>query len=272
MLWLIVLLLLALVFWLVGGALLYLWHRVRHNVDVMKRTQTSSVSSVSTLSPGTSVEVKGTLRCRSPLLSELAGESCACFISRVTREYERSAGSDHHRQRASETLAETVQAVPFSVEDATDEIQVYPEGSEVDGKKVVDRFERSASPGFALGGVAVPFDEYRNTLGYRYTESVLPVDAPVYVLGVVREGGDIGASTTPVDAPVEELPLFRGGKVEGSLPSSRDKERRFVISHRSEEALGQELSRTAFWLGIAAMGAFVLGVIFAVVGLIVATG
>jgi hypothetical protein len=33
MLWLIILLLLAVVFWLAGGALLYVRHRVRHNVD-----------------------------------------------------------------------------------------------------------------------------------------------------------------------------------------------------------------------------------------------
>jgi hypothetical protein len=271
MLWPIVFLLLAVAFCLVGGALLYIRHRVRHDADLMERTPTSSASSVSTLSPGTPVEVKGTLRCWSPLLSELAGESCACFVSRVTREYEESTGSQHYRRRASETLAETVQAVPFSVEDATGEVYVYPEGSEVDGKKVVDRFESSASPGIALGGVAVPFDEHRNTLGYRYTESVLPVDAPVYVVGVVREGGGIGASMTPMDAPVEELPLFRGGKVEASLPSSRDKDRRLVISHRSEEALGRELSRTAFWLGVSAMGAFLLAVTLGVLTFVVAT-
>jgi hypothetical protein len=162
--------------------------------------------------------------------------------------------------------------VPFSVEDDTGEVYVYPEGSEVDGKKVVDRFEPSANPGFTLGGVAVPFDEHRNTLGYRYTESVLPVDAPVYVLGVVRQGGGIGASMTPVEAPVEELPLFRGGNVEVGLPSSRNRERRFVISHRSEESLGRELARTAFWLTVAALGAFVLAAFLSVLTFVVASG
>ena len=55
-----------------------------------------------------------------------------------------------------------------------------------------------------------------------------------------------------------------------SLPSSRDKERRFVISHRSEEALGQDLARTAFWMAVAAAGALVLGVIVAVAGFLLA--
>jgi E3 Ubiquitin ligase len=57
-----------------------------------------------------------------------------------------------------------------------------------------------------------------------------------------------------------------------TLPSSRDKERRFVISYRSEEALGQELARTTFWMGVAAAGVLALGAVVAVAGFIVAIG
>ena len=160
--------------------------------------------------------------------------------------------------------------MPFFVEDGTGRVEVHPQGSEVDAQEVVDRFEPSASPGFTLGGVPVPFDEEANTLGYRYTESILPVDSPVYVLGVVREDGGIGAGAGQVDAPVEELPLMKGGELASTLPSSRDKERRFVISHRSEEALGQDLARTVFWMAVAAVGAFALGAIVAVAGLLFA--
>jgi hypothetical protein len=279
MLWLIVSLVVAVAFWAAGGLLLYVRHRTRRKVDLMRQTQTADASGVSALSPGTPVEVKGTLRCEGPLQSEMARESSACYFSRVTREYVRSSGpssddspgSHHTRQTASETLSEIVRAVPFFVEDGTGRVEVHPQGSEVDAKEVVDRFEPSASPGFALGGVPVPFDEEANTLGYRYTESVLPVDSPVYVLGVVREGGGgIGAGPEPVDAPVEELPLMKGGELASTLPSSRDKERRFVISHRSEEALEQDLARTAFWMAVAAAGALVLGVIVAVAGFLLA--
>jgi hypothetical protein len=72
-----------------------------------------------------------------------------------------------------------VRAVPFLVEDDTGEVKVHPEGSEVDALRVVDRFEPSGSPGFALGNIPVPFDEEDDTLGYRYSESVLRVEAPV---------------------------------------------------------------------------------------------
>ncbi len=280
MLWLIVLFVVAVAFWAAGGLLLYVRHRTRRKVDLIRQTQTTGASGVSEFSPGSSVEVKGTLRCQSPLRSEMAEVGCACYVSRVTREYVRSSGpsaddspgSHHPRQTASETLSESVRAVPFFVEDGTGKVEVHPQGSELDAKKVVDRFEPSASPGFTLGGAPVPFDEDANTLGYRYTESVLPADAPVYVLGVVREDGGIGAGPGPVDAPVEELPLMKGGELASTLPSSRDKERRFVISHRSEEALGQDLARTVFWMAVAAVGALALGVIVAVAGFLVAIG
>lgn len=280
MLWLIVLFVVAVALWAAGALLLYVRHRTRRKVDLIRQTQTTGASGISAFSPGTSVEVKGTLRCESPLQSEMADVSCACYVSRVTREYVRSSGhstddspgSHHSRQTASETLSESVRTVPFSVEDPTGRVEVHPEGSEVDAQKVVDRFEPSASPGFTLGGTPVSFDEDANTLGYRYTESVLPIDAPVYVLGVVREDGGIGAGPRPVDAPVEELPLMKGGELASTLPSSRDKERRFVISHRSEEALSQDLVRTVFWMAVAAAGALALGLIVAVAGFLVAIG
>jgi E3 Ubiquitin ligase len=280
MLWLFVLFVVAVAFWAAGGLLLYVRRRARRKVDLIRQTQTTDASEISAFSPGTSVEVKGTLRCDSPLHSEMAEESCACYLSRVAREYVRSSGpssddtpgSHRSRQISSETLSEVARAVTFFVEDETGRVEVHPEGSEVDAKKVVDRFEPSASPGFSLGGTPVPFDEEASTLGYRYTESVLPTDAPVYVLGVVREDGGIGAGPGSVDAPVEELPLMKGGELAYTLPSSRDKERRFVISHRSEEVLGQDLARTVFWMGVAAAGALTLGIIAAVAGFLVAIG
>jgi hypothetical protein len=281
MLWLIVLFVVVIALWAAGGLLLYMRHRTSRKVNLMGQTQTADASGIIAFSPGTTVEVKGTLRCESPLQSEMARESCACYISRVTREYVRSSGtssddtpggSHQPRQTASETLSEVARSVPFFVEDGTGRVEVHPQGAEVDAKRLVDRFEPSASAGFTLGGAPVPFDEEANTLGYRYTESVLPIDAPVYVLGVVRENSGIGAGAAPVDAPVEELPLMKGGELAYTLPSSRDKERRFVISHRSEEALGQELARTAFWMGVAAAGVLALGAVVAVAGFIVAIG
>ncbi len=247
-----ILLLFAVIFLAAGGALLYFRNRTRQKAALMGQTETSNASDVPGLAPGTLVEVKGTLRCEEPLTSEMAGETCAYYSSQVTREYleEDYDDDDVGSDRRSEVVAHNEQFAPFSVEDATGSVPVNAEGAEVDARQVVNRFERNKGgdgPSISLGGATINLGGGERTLGYRYTESVLPVDAPVYVLGTVRENGEIGGAS-------------------GELG------RRFVVSHRSEEALGQSLGKTVLWLGVGAIGAFVVGVILLVVGIIVLVG
>jgi hypothetical protein len=128
---------------------------------------------------------------------------------------------------------------------------VSAEGAEVDARQVVDRFERNTGnegPSIYLGGATLNLGGGERTIGYRFTESILPVDAPVYVLGTVQESGEIGA------------------------PSPGGKEHRFVVSHRSEEALGQSLGKTVLWQGMGATAALVVGVILLAIGIFVLVG
>ena len=81
------------------------------------------------------------------------------------------------------------------------------------------------------------------TVGCHYVESVLPVDAPVYVLGVVQRDGGIG------------VPAGDGG--------------RFEIGHRSEEQLQRKYRRDALTLGLIAAGPFLFGFAFVAVGVLV---
>lgn len=85
----------------------------------------------------------------------------------------------------------------------------------------------------------------QRTLSYRYTESILPVDASIYVLGTLQENGEIGN------------------------PPPENEEQRFVISYRSEEALVENLSKNALWLSLGAIGAFILGVLSLLIGVFV---
>jgi hypothetical protein len=103
------------------------------------------------------------------------------------------------------------------VEDPSGTVGVRGEGAEVDALEVANRFEEREDdgPGFKIGGVTVQMGEGQQTLGYRHVEHVLPVDAPVYVLGTARADGRIGA------------PEDEGG------------DGRFLISHRSEEDLSK---------------------------------
>jgi E3 Ubiquitin ligase len=80
------------------------------------------------------------------------------------------------------------------------------------------------------------------TIGYRYVESVLPIDSPVYVLGAVQEDREIGA------------------------PAEEGEKSKFLISYRSEEQLEKKFKRDALWQGLIALGLFLFGLIFVVVG------
>jgi hypothetical protein len=247
-----ILLLFAVIFLVAGGVLLYFRNRTKQKSALMSQTETSASADVSGLAPGTLVEVKGTLRCEEPLVSEMAERSCAYYSSKVIREYmERDYDDDDGgSDRRSEVVAQNEQFAPFVVEDDSGTAAVNAEGAEVDAKQVVNRFERDTGNegSFSLGGMTINLGGGDRTIGYRYTESILPIDASVYVLGTVQDGGGIGA------------------------PSSGEEGHRFVVSHRSEEALGQSLGKTVLWLGVGGVGALVLGVILLVIGIFVLVG
>ncbi len=248
-----ILLLFAIIFLVAGGVMLYFRRRNQQKAGLMSQTQTTNSSAVASLAPGTLVEVKGTLRCEEPLTSEMAGKTCAYYVATVTREYlerdhdDDAAGSD----RRSEVISQNEQFAPFSVADATGSVPVNAEGAEVDARQVLNRFERNTGnegSSISIGGATLNIGGGERTIGYRYTESILPVDAPVYVLGTVQEGGEIGA------------------------PPPGEREHRFVVSHRSEETLGQSLGKSVLWLGVGAIGAFVVGIVLLVIGIFVLIG
>jgi hypothetical protein len=245
-----ILLLFAVIFLVAGGVLLYFRNRTKRKSALMSQTETSNASDVAGIAPGTLVEVKGTLRCEEPLTSEMAEKTCAYYSSTVTREYLRPDNDDDNdvgSDRRTEIIAQNVQFAPFMVEDDTGFVGVHAEGAEVDARQVVNRFDRNTGNEgtFSLGGMTVNLGGGERTIGYRFTESILPVDESVYVLGTVREGGTIGA------------------------PGSGQKDHRFVVSHRSEEAHTQSLGKTALWLGVGGAASLVLGVVLLVVGILI---
>ena len=239
--------------WVAVGVLLYFRRKSLGKTEAMRRVETSTSMDVAGMAPGTTVEVKGTLRCESPLESEMAGKTCAYYLSQVIREYqetERDADGDLETRRRSEVVASNEQFAPFAVEDDSGAVGVRGEGAEVDALEVMDRFERDAggAGSISLGGLTFNLGERERTIGSRHVESILPVDAPVYVLGAVQDDGEIGA------------------------PPPGDDEGRFLISHRSEEQLEKKFKRDALLLALIALGLFVFGAIFIAVGVAAAAG
>src|SRR5829696_2604265 len=175
-----ILLLFAIIFLVAGGVLLYFRNRTKQKSALMSQTETSNAADVSGIAPGTLVEVKGTLRCDEPLTSEMAERRCAYYSSTVTREYLRDDHDDDNdvgSDQRTEIIAQNVQFAPFMVEDDSGFVGVHAEGAEVDARQVVNRFDRNTGNegAFSLGRVTVNLGGER-TIGYRYTESILPID------------------------------------------------------------------------------------------------
>ena len=112
------------------------------------------------------------------------------------------------------------------------------------GGKLAWQWQRN---GQAIAGATINLGHGERTIGFRHVEGILPVDAPVYVLGAIQEDGSIGAPD----------------------PESGN---RFVVSHRSEEELTRQLGKDARLLGLVAAGLAFLGVVFLVVGVASAAG
>ncbi len=146
------------------------------------------------------VTVRGKITAESPLRSELTQQECVHYTMTVTREFEEtitsrtSRGSSTRTQRGSESVASNTRSIPFRLEDGSGSIAVDPHGAKIDAVEVLDDF-RPGEPrrgGITYGGFSLTPRYQQNlggrlTLGYRYSESVLPVNTTVLVVGAVND-------------------------------------------------------------------------------------
>jgi hypothetical protein len=229
---------------LLGTIILSVLFKARHRAALIRRVPTSPAVAVASMRPGQLVEVTGTLRCPKPLKSELAGEPCAyavAWIDRVFDQEERDENGDSRTVESTETLATSVRSTSFFVEDASGRVRVVPDGAEVDARSVHNRFEPGPSRGRTwLGGKTVDLNHGFGTHGYQFREEVLPIDGPVYVLGVVTRDGSIGQ------------------------PAKGARDAGFIISHRSEAQVASSYKddRVLKWCGY---GMMALGGLFFVI-------
>ena len=205
--------------------------------------------------------LNGTVKSDAPLISEVAQQPCVYYEMRVTREYEEFRGIHSRRarrvrrpRRRSETVASNSQRIPFTIEDATGRIAVDPEQADIDGVKVVDRFEPASSPGGSLlrfGAFSIdlgnqPFGlaSGSRTLGYHLQEKLIPTERRVYVLGEARD-----------DA----------GKLAIQKPREQGKE--FIISLKSQDELISSTESAMKWLMAAVVTSGAAGAGLIVAGL-----
>ena len=235
----------------VGAGLLYFGRRMQAKKNLLQAVATLTVKDLPTLLPDEMVEVKGTVRCDAPLTSEYANKTCVWYSAKVIREYEkreRDSHGDMQTNRTNETVSSNTQLTPFFVEDATGKVEVHLDGADIDAPTILDRFDKKddtgSGPSISIAGISISAGDSDRTLGYRYVVQALEVDKPLYVLGAYREDGTLGA------------------------PTHRDKNRRFIVSHRTEEELKASWGKTAFWLGTSGIATFAIGAVLVIVGVI----
>lgn len=203
------------------------------------------------------VKVRGIIRSDRPLTSELKQLPCVHYTMKVVREYEEQQTTRDSEnktrtetRRGSETVSSNSQAIPFTLRDNSGELAVNPDGGNIDTVQVLNEFrqENSSGSSISFGGFNLSLGAGkggRRTIGYRYTESILPCDREVLVIGTAAD---------------------EGGQVTLRKPIQSDK--KFIISLKSEEELAKSTANAAQWLFYGMVACFAIGLILLLLGLV----
>lgn len=192
------------------------------------------------------VEMSGVAITDNPLEAEHSQKPVVYCSAQVVREYEvqverrdSNGNTSWSTERRSETVSNNTSYVPFYLKDSTGEILVDMEGAEAIAQQTFDRFEQNAPAGYS-------FSSDSNTIGYRYKEKSIPLNAKLYVLGEAsdRKNGEI------------------------AIVKPTDPKKQFIVSTKSEEELLKGIESNAQWsfygsIALAAAGgiSMILGIV-----------
>lgn len=205
------------------------------------------------------VKLSGVIECDRPLTSELRQEPCVHYNMSVRREYEErvtrrdSDGKTRQEtQRGSEVIASNQQSIPFMLRDQTGIVEVNPNDADIETVKVLEEFRQENAVGglLSFGGFSLALGDRfmgggRRTLGYRYCESILPIQRRVTVVGTVSDSA---------------------GRLTLQKPDESD--RKFIISLKTEEELVKKADQGAALAFYSMLGCLIGGGILVVIGLV----
>jgi len=158
------------------------------------------------------VEVKGTAESPAPLRSFLAEVPCVHYTWSVAERWSRTVtetvtdkdGKTTTRTRRESgwtTVAEGGEMADFFLRDDTGPLLVRPEGAKIEGATL---FSETAHRGDALYYGKGPDRTVANSDGVRrFTETGIPLHAPLFVVGQARERADVVAPEIAADKQAE---------------------------------------------------------------------
>ncbi|MDS3861772.1 E3 ubiquitin ligase family protein [Thermosynechococcaceae cyanobacterium BACA0444] len=204
------------------------------------------------------VKLYGRVKSEHPLISELKQMPCVYYSMQVIREYEERVRSEDSEgrtewrtERRSDTISSNTQSIPFFLQDAQGTVHIDPEGAGFETIQVLNEFRpegnsnRLSFGGFSLNlDIAVGSGGGR-TLGYRYQESILPLDRQVLIVG---EASD------------------QTGELVIGKP--QQKGRKFFISLKSEDTLTNHTQNIITYTTLGAIASGVIGILVGILGLV----
>jgi hypothetical protein len=224
-----------------AGALFYTGRQTQRKARLLSQSAPIRAAEISRALPGEMVSLSGTARSEQELLSEYAEEPCIYFTSSIERDYEviRGTRSRTDRSKGTETVHSVERSIPFSVEDATGRVFVIPEGAEFDAQESFSRYEPADQQERLRSSEWTKVDHRSRaqTVGHRYVEQTVPLDGPVFVMGVVNEDGHI------------------------CQPASSRKQAGFFISYRDEPSLRRAWEKQARKHTYGAIGSGLAGLV-----------
>ena len=264
------------IFIAVGAVLWWVQRRQQNRCSQLKLARACQAAELETTATAVAKEIgggdwrdyvwlRGTPNAETPLTSDLKQLSCVCYTTTVVREYEetvREKDSDgrvtSRTQRGSETVSEYSQRIPFDLVDSSGQVRVEPEGAKIEAVEVLNEFRPDSPTGGMLSygsfSLALGSDRgqgNRRTLGYRYRETVLPLDRPVLVVG------------TASDRLAQEG--HRTGTIVLEQPTRADQP--YIITLKSHEAITKSVdqsAKTAFWSMVGCLGVGVVLLVAAI--------
>lgn len=249
----------------IGVVFVFVYLGQKKKMEAISGVETSTAAGLTELCNGVSSEigkgsfeeiseVKGVIECDNPIQSEIAKESCVYYSATVTRKYEeeyyetnpQTKKRERKIRQGSDTVSSNSRSVPFNVRDDTGVILVNPKEANIDGEKVVDRFEPETSVrggsisfgGFTLNLSGGSSGSGRRTLGYQFNETILPLHRNVYVLGAASDSS---------------------GQL--MIQKPKEKGKPFIISLKSEEELLKTATSGMTWSRVGAIACIVIGVV-----------
>jgi hypothetical protein len=255
----------------IGAVLWWVQHRQQRRCNQLKLARRCQAADLEATATAVSKEIGGgdwrdyvwlwgTPQTPAPLTSEFKQLPCICYTSTVVREYEETVSEKDsdgrvtkRTQRGSETISDHNQQIPFDLVDSSGQVRVEPEEAKIEPVEVLNEFRPGAPAGgmlsfggfsLALGGDGMGGS--RRTLGYRYKETILPLDRPLLVVGTASD---------------------RTGSVTIEKPAQADQP--FIITLKSHEAVTKSVGQSAqiaFWSMVGCFGVGAVLLVAAIAG------